>query len=156
LAAGINHFNQAQIILKLLADGKSARSIDAENSNSQPSIENQLITATLDRLPPNVRGVSCCNCENKASTIVARDRSPKHTSIVGVRNCPFKPSVAVNALLSKAAREYRAFWTIPIADPLLVIALNTTLSDLVARLSQSELGYIINRQVREQARKARK
>jgi hypothetical protein len=45
LAAGINHFNQAQIIIKLLATGKSA-------SPSERSIENQLITVTLDRLPP--------------------------------------------------------------------------------------------------------
>jgi hypothetical protein len=45
LAAGINHFNQAQIIIKLLATGKST-------SPSDRSIENQLITATLDRLPP--------------------------------------------------------------------------------------------------------
>jgi hypothetical protein len=45
LAAGINHFNQAQIIIKLLATGKST-------SPSDQSIENQLITATLDRLPP--------------------------------------------------------------------------------------------------------
>ncbi len=45
LAAGINHFNQAQIILKLLATGKSASADDR-------TLENQLITITLDRLPP--------------------------------------------------------------------------------------------------------
>jgi hypothetical protein len=45
LAAGINHFNQAQIILKLLATGKSA-------IPSERVIENLLITVTLDRLPP--------------------------------------------------------------------------------------------------------
>jgi hypothetical protein len=44
LAAGINHFNQAQIILKLLATGKSA-------IPSERVIENLLITVTLDRLP---------------------------------------------------------------------------------------------------------
>ena len=47
LAAGINHFNQAQIVIKLLASGKS---IDA--SGSFRTLENQLITATLDRLTP--------------------------------------------------------------------------------------------------------
>jgi hypothetical protein len=45
LAAGINHFNQAQIVLKLLATGKSASTADRE-------VENQLITATLQHLPP--------------------------------------------------------------------------------------------------------
>ncbi len=45
LAAGINHFNQTQIVLKLLATGKSASKADRE-------IENQLITATLQHLPP--------------------------------------------------------------------------------------------------------
>jgi hypothetical protein len=44
LAAGINHFNQAQIILKLLATGQSTTKIDRET-------ENRLITATLHRLP---------------------------------------------------------------------------------------------------------
>ncbi len=43
LGAGINHFNQAQIILKLLASGRVDRSCD---------IENELITTTLNLLPP--------------------------------------------------------------------------------------------------------
>jgi hypothetical protein len=47
LAAGINHFNQAQIVIKLLASGKSI-----ESDRSFRTLENQLITATLDRLPP--------------------------------------------------------------------------------------------------------
>jgi hypothetical protein len=42
LGAGINHFNQAQIILKLLASGNGTRSCE---------IENELITTTLNRLP---------------------------------------------------------------------------------------------------------
>jgi hypothetical protein len=45
LGAGINHFNQAQIILKLLATGQNVHPNDR-------ATENQLITATLDRLPP--------------------------------------------------------------------------------------------------------
>jgi hypothetical protein len=47
LAAGINHFNQAQIVVKLLASGKAS-----ESDRSFRTLENQLITATLDRLPP--------------------------------------------------------------------------------------------------------
>jgi hypothetical protein len=43
LGAGINHFNQAQIILKLLASGNRTRACE---------IENALITTTLNRLPP--------------------------------------------------------------------------------------------------------
>jgi len=46
LAAGINHFNQAQIILKLLATGKQT---DPQHRDE----ENQLITAALHQLPPN-------------------------------------------------------------------------------------------------------
>jgi hypothetical protein len=45
LSAGINHFNQAQIILKLLASGRNIPIADR-------ALENQLITTTLDRLPP--------------------------------------------------------------------------------------------------------
>lgn len=44
LAAGINHFNQSQIILKLLATGKATQPQHREE-------ENQLITATLHNLP---------------------------------------------------------------------------------------------------------
>lgn len=71
LAAGINHFNQAQIIVKLLATGK--------NTAPQHRLEeNQLITAALNSLPPNrawevlhqlrKRGVN-----NRRSRAVARD-----------------------------------------------------------------------------------
>jgi hypothetical protein len=45
LAAGINHFNQAQIVCKLLANSQSISGVDR-------SRENQLITATLHHLPP--------------------------------------------------------------------------------------------------------
>jgi len=44
LAAGINHFNQIQIILKLLATGKDTQPEDREEENS-------LITAALHKLP---------------------------------------------------------------------------------------------------------
>ncbi len=46
LAAGINHFNQIQIILKLLATGKQTKPEDREEENS-------LITAALYELPPH-------------------------------------------------------------------------------------------------------
>lgn len=46
LAAGINHFNQIQIILKLLATGRHTPPDDREE-------ENRLITATLHQLPPH-------------------------------------------------------------------------------------------------------
>lgn len=46
LAAGINHFNQIQIILKLLATGKETKAEDREE-------ENALITAALHKLPPH-------------------------------------------------------------------------------------------------------
>lgn len=45
LAAGINHFNQAQIILKLLATGK-------QTDPKHRAEENALITAALHALPP--------------------------------------------------------------------------------------------------------
>jgi hypothetical protein len=45
LAAGINHFNQAQIVLKLLANSQNI-------STTQRELENKLITATLHKLPP--------------------------------------------------------------------------------------------------------
>ncbi|NER33762.1 MAG: hypothetical protein F6J93_06850 [Oscillatoria sp. SIO1A7] len=45
LAAGINHFNQAQIILKLLATGK-------ETLPEHRAEEGALIAATLNRMPP--------------------------------------------------------------------------------------------------------
>lgn len=45
LGSGINHFNQSQIILKLLATGQNVHPDDR-------ATENQLITTTLDRLPP--------------------------------------------------------------------------------------------------------
>lgn len=44
LAAGINHFNQAQIICKLLGTSQTLSALDREQ-------ENQLITASLHRLP---------------------------------------------------------------------------------------------------------
>ena len=44
LAAGINHFNQTQIVLKLLATGK-------ETAPEHQAEENRLITATLHNLP---------------------------------------------------------------------------------------------------------
>lgn len=46
LAAGINHFNQIQIILKLLATGKLTKLEDREEENS-------LITTALHKLPPH-------------------------------------------------------------------------------------------------------
>ncbi|NER24150.1 MAG: hypothetical protein F6J96_26285 [Symploca sp. SIO1C2] len=46
LAAGINHFNQTQIVLKLLATGRATAPEHREE-------ENRLITATLDNLPPH-------------------------------------------------------------------------------------------------------
>ena len=46
LAAGINHFNQIQIVLKLLATGK-------ETQPEHRQEENRLITATLHNLPPH-------------------------------------------------------------------------------------------------------
>ncbi len=46
LAAGINHFNQIQIILKLLATGKDTKAEDREE-------ENNLITSALHNLPPH-------------------------------------------------------------------------------------------------------
>ena len=46
LAAGINHFNQIQIILKLLATGKDTKAEDREE-------ENALITSALHKLPPH-------------------------------------------------------------------------------------------------------
>ncbi len=46
LAAGINHFNQIQIILKLLATGR-------ETLPKYRAEENRLITATLNNLPPH-------------------------------------------------------------------------------------------------------
>jgi hypothetical protein len=45
LAAGINHFNQAQIVIKLLASGNRV-------TGSQRIEENQIITKTLRNLPP--------------------------------------------------------------------------------------------------------
>lgn len=45
LAAGINHFNQQQIVMNLLATG---RDVQAANRDE----ENQLVTASLRRLPP--------------------------------------------------------------------------------------------------------
>lgn len=45
LAAGVNHFNQSQIVLNLLAAGAPARAEDRAE-------ENALITAALARLPP--------------------------------------------------------------------------------------------------------
>lgn len=45
LAAGINHFNQAQIIIKLLASGQ-------HSTGPQRLEENQIITKTLRNLPP--------------------------------------------------------------------------------------------------------
>lgn len=45
LAAGVNHFNQAQIVLHLLASG-------ADTPPDQRAEENALITSALERLPP--------------------------------------------------------------------------------------------------------
>jgi hypothetical protein len=45
LAAGVNHFNQSQIVLNLLTTGAHTRAEDRAE-------ENALITAALARLPP--------------------------------------------------------------------------------------------------------
>jgi hypothetical protein len=72
LGAGINHFNQAQIILKLLASGNATRSCE---------IENDLITTTLNRLPPQ-RAWGLLLQLRKLGINNRRARSPNTISLV--------------------------------------------------------------------------
>lgn len=85
LAAGINHFNTAEMILKLLATGKAALP-------EHRAEEGALIAASLNRLPPQrawkvleqlkVRGIN-----NRRSRAIARDylRHCKHLDFQAVK-----------------------------------------------------------------------
>ncbi len=138
LAAGINHFNQTQIILKLLATGKATQPQHREE-------ENQLITATLHNLPSHrawnllvqIRKQGINN--RRARAIVKHyinsrihrfafdavkyhflDRSYSSSGSSEKRRRPLGIALAIHYLLSLAAREYGNFWTIPTNDPFLV------------------------------------
>jgi len=79
LAAGINHFNQAQIILKLLATGK-------HTLPQHRSEEGALIAATLKQLPPQrawgvLEEIRKRHINNRRSRVIARDYLNSRTNM---------------------------------------------------------------------------